>query len=763
MKVINGMVNAIMKPMESLFGNILYGILVKAPLYILNALYSLFKWVCGKNLGEMFFGAKNGSLEFNSAGNEIIKWILIFVVIGVVACVVFFIIVVVMNVNKQEKINWASKVKWPILVLTSSIVLPLSFILLSGLASALFTIIGGNSSQSYLLKLQVNSFANDLNSAINHLKNLTEQSNIVLDTTLPSSPLTTPLSIDNTFIAMNEVLSRIAEKAGDSGLTNIQEQSNSMMDIVADLQSYFGNGRNSLFNQDLTNIQNIINNWGNWFDSASDDYSELASNSEVYNGLANSIDQINLKINEWIELINGFTSMNKTIANLSQFNLIPNFDITLDSRYNFNLISLSQQFTDMTKFDSINYYLLGIGTTNAASEPMPSLWNLILNANNSNQIWEHVGSTFQYQDPINGLTGKNMGVLNLYGICYYMNEATKDSFSLVIKIYQMVTGRTDSNWTGTYGDLGWYNIAIGCVSVCIAIFVMALFCLFAIRRIAEIIILTIWLVVSAVIGIADDGKNFGTIRRVVIAKMFSAIVMYVAFLISITVSDLITSGFVLPGGGVGEAFGKIFIMCGCMMGGYGMASFIGQQYGDNEGLKETFKDMKMIQTGFGAAGMVAGIGAAALFGKKGKDGTYTSGLLNNRVMSAQNMVASTKSGLTNLGHKATGNHLRSGDWKSSKQAANVQNAAVSAGFGSWQNKMGKNGVLEKEFTLDPKNAKAGDLYNQMMNSSAYKHNADKIINKGNKEEVSERAAKKAKDLNAMREDFMSKAKEANNG
>jgi hypothetical protein len=56
---------------------------------------------------------------------------------------------------------------------------------------------------------------------------------------------------------------------------------------------------------------------------------------------------------------------------------------------------------------------------------------------------------------------------------------------------------------------------------------------------AEVAVLLVLLIVSASTGIVDDGKNFGAARRVLIAKMFTAIVIFLAFKISITAATVI--------------------------------------------------------------------------------------------------------------------------------------------------------------------------------------------------------------------------------
>jgi hypothetical protein len=85
------------------------------------------------------------------------------------------------------------------------------------------------------------------------------------------------------------------------------------------------------------------------------------------------------------------------------------------------------------------------------------------------------------------------------------------------------------------------------------------------------------LIISAGFGIIDDGKNFLTVRRVTIAKMFTSIIMFLAFEISMTISNIAVhslfnntgTGFI---GGLTSGLGKIFLILGCLLGGYSIAN-----------------------------------------------------------------------------------------------------------------------------------------------------------------------------------------------
>jgi hypothetical protein len=76
----------------------------------------------------------------------------------------------------------------------------------------------------------------------------------------------------------------------------------------------------------------------------------------------------------------------------------------------------------------------------------------------------------------------------LQSFTFYLNKDLATTFNMVLNIYQMVTGRTDDDWTKIHGDIGFGNIGIGFVCIAGALFVLALFTLYAIKRIAELMI-----------------------------------------------------------------------------------------------------------------------------------------------------------------------------------------------------------------------------------------------------------------------------------
>ncbi|MDR2567812.1 MAG: hypothetical protein LBC44_00705 [Mycoplasmataceae bacterium] len=698
--------------LNAIFSNMLYGCFVLGPLYILNTIYWVFNWMSTADLGSMILGNNGNSLEWN-VNSPVFTWMFRIVLFSTLGCALLLSIAVLTSVAKHEQVKWGAKIKWVLIVFTSIIIFPLGFVLLNGIVKSLATIIIGGEETWFLYEPQVTQFIDDVSKGIDKLAKLTGMKDIpVVDIDSDIHEL----SYENIFSLMNQSLAQIASVASLHGLTNIQNEANDLMKTVGELNDYFSGGNNSLFNQDLQGIQSILGS-DNW----TYDGDKLRSKEIVYEELQPYLDRVDGAKASWTTIINGFTKIGKEI-NIPTFREMDKAALwigTVEFQFNINK-DLIPTFSSTTNFKSLNAFLLGVNLKDDAGNSMHSLWNLICTAP-ANTKWEYEGAEFEYVAAYDYTTGNDYSLVSLNDICSYSNSVVRTSFSLVIQIYQMITERTDTNWTINRGaEVKISGTIIGFVSIVMVGWILLLFLLFSVRRISEVLICFCWLTIAAMIGIVDEGQNFNTIRRVTIAKMFTSVIIYMAFQMSISITAIVSKTLTIPGD-IGNAFGKIAVTVGCLLGGYGIANWIGVQYGDTNGLGETMRDLGVIKGGT-MTGMAAG-GMAMKLGASGASGV-------NKLSGGK--IGDVASAGVNKLHDVTGNRLRSGEWKSNAKLANVQNAAASQGIGSFTSQVDKNGKVFESFQLNPELANAGKLYKSMMGSKGYDYKSEQKLAKANK-------------------------------
>jgi hypothetical protein len=153
-------------------------------------------------------------------------------------------------------------------------------------------------------------------------------------------------------------------------------------------------------------------------------------------------------------------------------------------------------------------------------------------------------------------------------------------------------------------------------------------------------------------GIADDGKQFETNRKVCIAKMFTILVMFFCFNLSLTIAAIASKGLALFDDTLINGVAESLITIGCLLGGYSISNWIGRQYGDNSGLGETMQDIGLIRT---MGGAMSAVGAGAI--NLGVKGIKTTGsAVNTATFGGASKLASATGTLAN---RASGNMFRS--------------------------------------------------------------------------------------------------------
>jgi hypothetical protein len=135
------------------------------------------------------------------------------------------------------------------------------------------------------MRAQVDNFISDSNKGIDQLAHLTGLDDIGLVDI--NNTLHDNLTFKDIFNLMNQSLAEISAAAQEKGLTNIQNEAQTLMETISKLQNYFSAGENSVFNQDLISLQSVLESIGNNYVN-----DQLQSNMEIYNQLNPIIEKI---------------------------------------------------------------------------------------------------------------------------------------------------------------------------------------------------------------------------------------------------------------------------------------------------------------------------------------------------------------------------------------------------------------------------------------------------------------------------------------
>ena len=567
----------------TIVAGILYPLLITAPLQILNGIYQAFSFCAGASIGEIFFNTAGQSLVFN-VNAPLFKYLIGAIIISLILMVVFIIALTIEHLVTKKKVNMISKIKWPLLAITSTITVPLAFVLLSTFSSALMSLIGGTTTKTIILTENVNDIFSNMRDGINQL---CKDMNIVL----PDGTISCETSLTNALQAIRDAITNISQEATKSGMSDIAE-------------------RCRVVNEHLDAMISLANNWeGEIITQFNEVMTYIVDPSHWVNGAVKVDSGTSAKMNEVIsKLMNFQTNWNSVIENANS--------IFKDAKS-----YLPSVITNTIKI----YDISGL--------PHDITIETILNTlNNNNNTWKDFNALWVDTEKDKSLFTIMMQggkwhdlVFDVNKQCYLnfvacgIDPQTQNTYSLVVQIYQLVTGNNDNNWTGIWNmskGISLINVGVGFIIIAGSIFVTGLFGLMAARRLVELAVLAVFSIVAAMMGIKDDGAKFNNSIKLIVAKMFSIVIGWASFSIGLALMNSI-NGLIANATGLDHrslAYGVIqaMVMVGGLLGAYHIAIMLQQWMGDSTSLAGTLADMGAMKSMMGAGVIVGGI---ALGGK----------------------------------------------------------------------------------------------------------------------------------------------------
>jgi len=639
MGIIGSIISAILMPF-------LYPLLIMAPLWILDSVYRVFRLCCGQNLAELFFHSTGiGDINWSFQNNQIIRVMLIALVIGVVVSALMFAIAGGIQYARHRPMSEIkSKIKWPIIGVISFFALPIGFTLISTLSSVLMQVLGGAEINNYIDANLANSLLTNLQSKIDALASCT---GITINWNVGSGAPVAIESMDKNIDIILQMLGQISADAQAKGFSNIVENCQNLIKEATEIKGILAN-----LSTDITNLQ----------DALQKGLTNIGKDGTVIpnQDYANTITAIKNKFDllgiYWSDITSNLVAIHKQYANIIANESL----ITIgDNDYKiWDIVRYNLENDNVFK-DFDNYW---VGDK--------SQWNIILT------------NVCQYKDVNYGLNRAMSGI----------DPQAVTSFSLTVLIYQMVTGNNDSNWASfnwsMHGSISLINVGIGFVCIVCTVIVVALFSIWAARRIIELVICMVFTVFNAFVGVTDDGIKYNMGLKTFIGKMFAIVIAWWCFSIGITVIKLVVDGFAKlpsnPLAGIGGMLVQVFLYVGGMLGAYHFANWLTNQYGDNNSLSSTMADLGIVKTG-----VMLGIGAGAVLGK------HTVQPSAQKVSALHNKKLQAKFGT---------------------HESNVANYAEKLGLGRKTTTF-VNGKEQTVFNLDPELKGAADIYNKMMQDS----------------------------------------------
>lgn len=651
MEIFGWLINSII---GTIIAGILYPLLITAPLQILNGIYQAFSFCAGASIGEIFFNTAGQSLVFN-VNAPLFKYLIGAIIISLILMVVFIIALTIEHLVTKKKVNMISKIKWPLLAITSTITVPLAFVLLSTFSSALMSLIGGTTTKTIILTENVNDIFSNMRDGINQL---CKDMNIVL----PDGTISCETSLTNALQAIRDAITNISQEATKSGMTDIAERCRVVNQNLDAMISLANNWDNEII-KDFNDVMNYIVNPTNWVNGA----------VKVDSGTSTIMNKVIVK------LMNFQTSWNSVIENTNS--------IFKDAKsYLPSVITNTIKVYDISGLPhdiSIETILSSLSFDKNTWKDFNSLW---VDNNESKSLFTIMMQGGEWH----GLVFDVNKQCYLNFVACGIDPQTQNTYSLVVQIYQLVTGNNDNNWMGWWNmskGVSLINVGVGFIIIAGSIFVTGLFGLMAARRLVELAVLAVFSIVAAMMGIKDDGAKFNNSIKLIVAKMFSIVIGWASFSIGLALMNSI-NGLIANATGLDHkslAYGVIqaMVMVGGLLGAYHIAIMLQQWMGDSTSLAGTLADIGAMKSMMGAGALVGGL---ALSGKL----------------------------LTKGGKAAVAK-------RSATKTNKMMNFAQSKGLGKIQYSIGAKGkAVVSGFKFNPKMQNAAQEYSKLMKSEEFK-------------------------------------------
>ena len=657
MDIFGWLINSIV---GTIIAGILYPLLITAPLQILNGIYQAFSFCAGASIGEIFFNTAGQSLVFN-INAPLFKYLIGAIIISLILMVVFIIALTIEHLVTKKKVNMVSKIKWPLLAITSTITVPLAFVLLSTFSSALMSLIGGTTTKTIILTENVNDIFSNMRDGINQL---CKDMNIVL----PDGTISCETSLTNALQAIRDAITNISQEATKSGMTDIAERCRVVNQNLDAMISLANNWEGEIITQ-FNKVMNFIVNPTNWVNGA----------VKVDSGTSTIMNKVIVK------LMNFQTSWNSVIENTNSIfkdakSYLPS--VITNTIKVYDISGLPHDITIETILGAIKG-----DWTNTTWGSFNSLW---VDNKDNKSLFTIMMQGGKWHDLVFSTEEKHECYLNF--VACGIDPQTQNTYSLVVQIYQLVTGNNDNNWTGIWNmskGISLINVGVGFIIIAGSIFVTGLFGLMAARRLVELAVLAVFSIVAAMMGIKDDGAKFNNSIKLIVAKMFSIVIGWASFSIGLALMNSI-NGLIANATGLDHmslAYGVIqaMVMVGGLLGAYHIAIMLQQWMGDSTSLAGTLADMGAMKSMMGAGVIVGGIA------------------LGGKLLSKGGKAAVAK--------------------RSATKTNKMMNFAQAKGLGKIQYSIGAKGkAVVSGFKFNPKMQNAAQEYSKLMKSEEFKKN-----------------------------------------
>ena len=653
MEIFGWLINSII---GTIIAGILYPLLITAPLQILNGIYQAFSFCAGASIGEIFFNTAGQSLVFN-VNAPLFKYLIGAIIISLILMVVFIIALTIEHLVTKKKVNMVSKIKWPLLAITSTITVPLAFVLLSTFSSALMSLIGGTTTKTIILTENVNDIFSNMRDGINQL---CKDMNIVL----PDGTISCETSLTNALQAIRDAITNISQEATKSGMTDIAERCRIVNQNLDAMISLANNWDNEII-KDFNDVMNYIVNPTNWVNGA----------VKVDSGTSTIMNRVIVK------LMNFQTNWNSVIENANSIfkdakSYLPS--VITNTIKIYDISGLPHDITIETILGTIKG-----DWTNTIWGSFNSLW---VDNKDNKSLFTIMMQGGKWHDLVFDVN--KQCYLNF--VACGIDPQTQNTYSLVVQIYQLVTGNNDNNWMGWWNmskGVSLINVGVGFIIIAGSIFVTGLFGLMAARRLVELAVLAVFSIVAAMAGIKDDGAKFNNSIKLIVAKMFSIVIGWASFSIGLalmnSINDLIANATGLDHKSLAYGVIQAMVMVGGLLGAYHIAIMLQQWMGDSTSLAGTLADIGAMKSMMGAGVIVGGIA------------------LGGKLLSKGGKAAVAK--------------------RSATKTNKMMNFAQSKGLGKIQYSIGAKGkAVVSGFKFNPKMQNAAQEYSKLMKSEEFK-------------------------------------------
>ncbi len=589
--IIGGIFKVILSPLIDFIMSLLYGILIRGPLSILNALDHSFQYVSGSSVDKLLFSTSMADnkpqINFFASNSPLKTFFLIVVGVAGTLLVLFVGLMVVqslMGKRKDTPINRLAKIAGSTSLIFA---IPAGFLMALSLSGAVMGAISGQH-----IDMSANNVAVFNQSTIDMLAKLENAPNNI------SKALNS--SDDPQISGMMDEQAKVKTYSLDQLYTNFSDpnwvQNDSIKQVATQVEDDYRTLKNGIATYDSATGGLILNPvLGNNIANVKDIINQLKPNikdesmADNVKNLQDSMQDILNSYEKWV------TDSNILLSYGGK-------DLTANNPSNIAINNYKIYFDDINKLSS----------------------NQITTISSFNDLATQIGYL------ISGNPANPEG--SLISLRQHLTDLKENS--LVVTFYQVATGNRDTNWDRSIGDFngGGFMLLVGSLLIGAACVIMLLATLSAVTRIFDLGLLFIISPAVVVFSAIDEGQRTKTWANAVIAKLIGIFGIIICLRLFGMLNDSFktlldsTSGFNGNTGfmtkGVLEGCFGLGGMFAAYKGSQTLSSIVGAGYGISEGLNGS-QAMGILRGAGGVVRMAAmgsGGGIASAIGMKSLGG-----------------------------------------------------------------------------------------------------------------------------------------------